>query len=127
MYVSRSWADLAPIFGSRPLVGSFEVPVGSNSNVWFFPGPCAAVTFPILVQNDLFRLIFTIFDLSRPLEGRLAHYLRVRARYGCRGVCGGSDWLGGGPVQPERYKQIAKIGHSGLFSDWGVSFLPQKQ
>ena len=66
MYVSRSWADLAPIFGSRPLVGSFEVPVGSNSNVWFSPGHCAAVTFPILVQNDLFRLIFTILTSLGP-------------------------------------------------------------
>ena len=98
MYVSRSWADLPP------LVGSFEVTVGSNSNFGFFPGHCAAVTFPILVQNDLFRLIFTIFDLSRPLEGRLAHYLRVRARYGCRGVCGGVGLAWWGAVQPEIYK-----------------------
>ena len=78
-----------PYFRVTPPGGPFRVPVWSNSNFWFFPGHCAAVTFPILVQNDLFRLIFTIFDLSRPLEGSLAHYLRVRARYGCRGVCGG--------------------------------------
>ena len=69
-----------------------------------FPGPCAVVTFPILVQNDLFRLIFTIFDLSRPLEGRLVHNFGSKLDMGAVECAGGSDWLGGAPVQPEIYK-----------------------
>ena len=78
-----------PYFRVTPPGGVLSGARRVKSKFLVFPGHCAAVTFPILVQNDLFRLIFTIFDLSRPLEGRLAHYLRVRARYGCRGVCGG--------------------------------------
>ena len=41
----------------------------------------------ILVQNGLFSLFFTVFDLSRPLEGRYGHCFVL----GCdhQVVCGG--------------------------------------
>ena len=48
-------------------------PVGCRRQIAIsgFPrGRCAVVTCPILVQNDLFSPILTVFDLLWALEGR---------------------------------------------------------
>ena len=57
-------------------MGAVECAGGSD---WLGGAPVSrkyiniSVTFLILVQNGLFSLFFTVFDLSRPLEVRLSH------------------------------------------------------
>ena len=59
-------------------MGAPEQVRGSKCDFLIFRGPYAAVTFPILVENGPFSLIFADFDLSRPLEGRYEPGLVLR-------------------------------------------------
>ena len=62
-------------------MGAPEQVRGSKCDFRIFRGPYAAVTFPILVENGRFSLIFAdfrFFDLSRPLEGRYGPGLVLR-------------------------------------------------
>ena len=96
----RYKAVWATSFGSEVDKGVILGVEGSNCDFGFFRATGGPLCNSKMSKNGhfcSFLLIFTVLDLSRPLEGRFGCYILVGARYGLPGGGKRVKWSRWGP------------------------------